>query len=312
MTDYQILDRATAPTDALQIAQDNSVGWAIYIGGPGMSPAEIDTWAAVAPELSVVPRLWVYGGGQTDWSQLAGEVEAADAVIRCASRFEIPKGATIFLDVEAGPARQDLAGVIAKVEGWVSTIRSAGYRAGVYSAPDILTALATANPVPDAVWVGSWIVHGIDDSLSAANVTGLESGLWDGPGQRAWQYAGAFADVPCIIDGIGVDVSVAQEGVLTLAHLDTVATPEAPSTPPAAPSQTATVAEPAPEPAAPTTYVVQPGDTLSGIAAKLHLSSWQQLYTANVATIEAAAHGRGFADSGGGHLIFPGTVLRIP
>ena len=66
----------------------------------------------------------------------------------------------------------------------------------------------------------------------------------------------------------------------------------------------------APKPAA-QTYTVRSGDTLSAIAAAHH-TTVSALYGANSATIEAAAKGHGKSSSGGGHWIYPGTVLRLP
>lgn len=56
---------------------------------------------------------------------------------------------------------------------------------------------------------------------------------------------------------------------------------------------------PAPQPVR--TYTVQPGDTLSGIAAKLGLPGWQGLYEANAAIIGPDPN-----------LIYPGQVLSVP
>ncbi|HMP75552.1 MAG TPA: LysM peptidoglycan-binding domain-containing protein [Kiritimatiellia bacterium] len=54
-----------------------------------------------------------------------------------------------------------------------------------------------------------------------------------------------------------------------------------------APQPTPVVAAPAPTPAAATTYVVQPGDTLSRIAGRMYGDSkkWQQIYDANRASM---------------------------
>lgn len=60
------------------------------------------------------------------------------------------------------------------------------------------------------------------------------------------------------------------------------------------------------------TYNVVSGDTLSGIAARKHLSSWTALYELNAATIESAARAHGRTSSDHGHWIYPGTVLRLP
>ena len=73
-------------------------------------------------------------------------------------------------------------------------------------------------------------------------------------------------------------------------------------------------AAPPPPPPPPTgmrAYTIVSGDTLSGIAAKLHLASWyHNLYQPNMAVIEAAARAHGQPDSNGGNLIYPGTVLH--
>lgn len=56
-------------------------------------------------------------------------------------------------------------------------------------------------------------------------------------------------------------------------------------------------------------YTVHSGDTLIGIANKVH-TDWQTLYNANKSVIEDAAHAHGNASSNNGSLIFPGTVLH--
>lgn len=62
---------------------------------------------------------------------------------------------------------------------------------------------------------------------------------------------------------------------------------------------------------APHSYTIAEGDTLSSIAARLHLSSWfTSLYQPNMATIEDAARAHGLSSSNGGAEIFPGTVLH--
>lgn len=75
------------------------------------------------------------------------------------------------------------------------------------------------------------------------------------------------------------------------------------------------IAAPAPAPApapARSTYTIKSGDTLSAIAQRYtgSASRWTELYNNNAATINSVAASRGKA--GGGHWIFPGTVLTIP
>lgn len=75
--------------------------------------------------------------------------------------------------------------------------------------------------------------------------------------------------------------------------------------------------EPPPPPPPPSngagwkTYVIQSGDTLSGIAAKLGLGNWyHDLFQPNMETLNAAARRAGHPDCAGGNLIFPGTTLE--
>ncbi len=58
-------------------------------------------------------------------------------------------------------------------------------------------------------------------------------------------------------------------------------------------------------------YLVQPGDTLIGIAEKLGVDSWWNVYTANKTLIETMAKRHGFANSHNGDIIFPGERLVI-
>jgi LysM repeat protein len=57
-------------------------------------------------------------------------------------------------------------------------------------------------------------------------------------------------------------------------------------------------------------YTVRSGDTLSGIASKLGIGSWQTLYNNNKSVIESTAKNHGYSSSDNGHWIFPGEVLH--
>lgn len=61
-------------------------------------------------------------------------------------------------------------------------------------------------------------------------------------------------------------------------------------------------------------YVVQRGDTLTGISVKFYKTGvyWRKIYEANKEVIESTAKKRGYKSSDNGHWIFPGTVLVIP
>ncbi|MEV7739122.1 cutinase family protein [Streptomyces sp. NPDC088921] len=60
-------------------------------------------------------------------------------------------------------------------------------------------------------------------------------------------------------------------------------------------------------------HTVVPGDTLWGIATKFLGSgpSWSRIYDTNESLIETVARKFGHSSSGDGHLIFPGTRLRV-
>ena len=58
-------------------------------------------------------------------------------------------------------------------------------------------------------------------------------------------------------------------------------------------------------------YVVQPGDTLESIG-KTFDSPVSILQAINSVTLEGHAQARGFQDSEGGRLLFPGTELKVP
>lgn len=58
-------------------------------------------------------------------------------------------------------------------------------------------------------------------------------------------------------------------------------------------------------------YTIQDGDSLTGIAEKLHIANWfQDLYLPNKGNLDQAARAHGEGDSHGGNLIYPGTVLQ--
>ncbi len=63
-----------------------------------------------------------------------------------------------------------------------------------------------------------------------------------------------------------------------------------------------------------TQYTVVQGDTLWRIAGQFYGSGmkYEDIYNANMETIESTAKGRGKKDSSHGHWIYPGTTLVIP
>jgi nucleoid-associated protein YgaU len=61
-------------------------------------------------------------------------------------------------------------------------------------------------------------------------------------------------------------------------------------------------------------YTVKKGDSLWSIARRFYKDSkkWKKIYTANKSKIEARAKKAGKKSSNKGHLLYPGTVLKIP
>jgi LysM domain len=115
---------------------------------------------------------------------------------------------------------------------------------------------------PDWVWIASWVKHTADSSADPHQASGVADDLWPQAGQRAWQYAGTFGNGTCSIRGLSVDIDVADSGVLATSGVTGTGPTEDPG---GHPDQQ--------------TYTVQPGDTLSGIAAKLHTpGGWQAIF----------------------------------
>ncbi len=162
-------------------------------------------------------------------------------------------------------------------------VRSHRFRPGVYSNPRALIPLHKRTNRPDWIWVASWTRHTADSGANPHHASGVPDNLWPDTGQRAWQYAGTFGDGTCSIRNLTVDVDVADSGVLA--------------------SSGATVPGPPGDLGHPPhTYTVQPGDTLSEIAAKFHTpGGWEAIFSLNRDVIGPNPN-----------LIIPGQVLKLP
>lgn len=287
------LDRDGAPDPGVAKKMLEDVGgtwWNIYMGGPesggsGWTPGLLRQYK----DHGITHFLLSYVGRQSGHvSQLTVSQGAQDGAEACqlAAQFGFAAAGTpVCLDLEgrtfdAAPgASLDYAG------GWCHAVRSHGFRPGVYSNPRALIPLHERANRPDWVWVASWIKHTADSGADPHNAYGMPDDLWPKTGQRAWQYAGTFGDGTCSIRGLSVDIDVADSSVLV--------------------SSGTTVTGPTDDPGhhpAPHTYTVQPGDTLSGIAAKFHTPGGSgAIFRLNRDVIGPNPD-----------LISPGQVLKLP
>jgi LysM repeat protein len=118
----------------------------------------------------------------------------------------------------------------------------------------------------------------------SADLPAGQAGMWQavtsagGAGEEEEMSSSEFQQVGAWVSALAGRVQRLEEQVRALVT--------APATPGAPPRRT---------------YTVQPGDTLSGIAAKLGLGGWQRLYDANRGVI-----------GGDPNRIYPGQVLVVP
>ena len=158
-----------------------------------------------------------------------------------------------------------------------------GKRFILYTPYDLITEYATGDWVPSGIWVPLWTVTSTGDLLNWLNspplnphaIPGIPNNEWEVLGQRAWQFAN---DTSLHIFGIPVDVSVIDSEMLNFSTQSI--------------------------------YVVQPGDTLYGIANKLHVS-FQDLLANNLNLLNSVAQLHGMVNSQNGRWIFPGTKLVV-
>jgi LysM repeat protein len=264
--------------------------WNIYLGGPesggsGWTPGLVKQYENHGITHFLLSYVGRQSGHVSRLTASQGEQDGAEAC-QLAARFGFTAAGTpVCLDLEgrtfdAAPnASLDYAG------GWCDAVRSHRFRAGVYSNPRALIPLHERGNKPDWVWVASWNRHTADSGADPHHASGLADHLWPGTGQRAWQYAGTFGDGTCSVRNLPVDIDVADSGVLASSG----------ATAPGAPGGLGH--QPAPH-----TYTVQPGDTLSGIAAKLHTpGGWQAIFSLNRDVIGPNPG-----------LIVPGQVLKLP
>ena len=296
----QGLDTAAAPGPGQAKAMLDEIGgawWNVYIGGPrsdgsGWTPGLLREYG----RHGIRRFLLLYAGRQQGDAGLLtasqGE-EDGNQAFQLAREFGFSAPRTpLCLDLEGEAFDAFPQASLDYACGWCRAVRGHDFRPGVYSSPGALRALAPRNERPGWVWIASWVRHRVNPQADPHRAAGFPGHLWPRPGERAWQYAAAFGNIPCRVRGVDVDISVADGGCL--------ASPGATAPPHERPHAHP---QPHPQPApARRTYTVRPGDTLSGIAARLHVAGgWPALYERNRAVIGPDPD-----------LIRPGQVLRLP
>jgi hypothetical protein len=287
------LDRDGAPDPGVAKKMLEDVGgtwWNVYMGGPesggsGWTPELLRQYKDHGISHFLLSYVGRQLGQVAQLTASQGERDGAEAC-QLAVRFGFAAAGTpVCLDLEgrtfdAAPvASLDYAG------GWCHAVRTHGFRAGVYSNPRALIPLHERANRPDWVWVASWIKHTADSSADPHRATGLTADLWSAAGQRAWQYAGTFGDGACSIRGLSVDINVADSGILASYGAAATGSAQGPGRDPV-----------------PQTYIVQPGDTLSGIAAKFQIpGGWEAIFRLNRDVIGPNPD-----------VLSPGQTLKLP
>jgi hypothetical protein len=289
------LDRAAAPPAGKAKSMLDAIGggwWNVYIGGPrsggsGWTPQLVRDYRAQG----ITRFMLTYVGRQQHDVRLFTTVQGGhdgDEACQIAGRFGFGAGSPVCLDLEGVAFDADNRRSLDYVEGWCAAVRRNQLVPGVYSNPRALLPLARRASHPEFVWVAKWVRHDVNGGADPHAVRDFDGALWNRPGQRAWQYAGAFDGKPCRVGGLDVDISAADAGCLA--------------------GGGPVVADPARVPAtggtAPVhgTYKVKHGDTLSGIAQRLHVvGGWKAIYDRNRQLIGPDPD-----------KIRPGQVLRLP
>lgn len=291
------LDRDVAPDPgvAKQMLEDIGGGtwWNVYMGGPetggkGWTPSLLRQYK----DHGITRFLLSYVGWQADTPANAarltvsqGAQDGAEACQLAAQFGFAAAGTPVCLDLEGGTWDVEPTTSLEYAGAWCHAVRSHGFRPGVYSNPRVLVPLHARADKPDWVWIASWITNKADSGRDPHRAAGLSDELWAGAGQRAWQYAGPLSSGPCTVRQLNVEIDVADSGVLASFGAPGTGPTEGPGQHPGS-----------------HTYTVQPGDTLSEIAAKLHTpGGWEAIYSLNRDMIGPNPN-----------LISPGEVLKLP
>jgi len=213
----QGLDRATAPPPAKAKQMLEKIGgrwWNVYIGGPesgghGWTPALVNEYV----KQGIDRFMLTYVGRQKrgPLTQAQGRADGLEA-LRIAKSFGYSGNVPLCLDVELSTFESAPSKAVEYSRAWCAAVHDGGARPGVYANPGPLKAMAGKVPA-DFVWCASWVSHG-PAPHDPHEIPQLPRELWSRPGARAWQYAGAYANQPCRVLDLDVDINVADLGCL--------------------------------------------------------------------------------------------------
>lgn len=217
----QMLDCATAPSlsKCMEAAKSiNAGGWNAYIGGPrsagsGWTPELVRELLANGLKVCLC---YVGQQGGSTLNSVQGAKDGAAAVSLVQTTYGFGRGTPVVLDIEESTFENNPNAALDYAVAWIQTVRNAGLKPGIYSGPKALEALAARDSTAwsDFVWVASWQSTKYTSSVDPHHIPGFPDGLWRYPGQRIWQYAGSFGGQQCVVDGLSVDISVADDGCL--------------------------------------------------------------------------------------------------
>ncbi len=184
--------------------------WNVYIGGPesgghGWTPGLVREYVNHGIDRFMLTYVGRQSHGPLTHDQ--GEADAHDA-LQTARTFGYTGSFPLCLDVEQRTFDSAPSAAINYASAWCATVRALGARPGIYANPGPLTAMHGHVPA-DFVWVASWVSH-VADQHEPRAAPHMPAAFWPNPGQRAWQYAGAFNKKPCRVLGTDVDISVAD------------------------------------------------------------------------------------------------------
>jgi hypothetical protein len=142
----------------------------------------IPTW--VGPQASC--STFTHKISSTPSTAFSQGVSEGNAAVTAANNLGL-NGSIIYYDMENYNSSDSTCqnAVNQFISGWVQTLRSAGFSAGVYgSATNANSGWATIANVPDDVWIAKW-----DGRATTTGLTPLPDTLWSS-NQRIHQYAG--------------------------------------------------------------------------------------------------------------------------